>query len=300
LQREIIYKIWKEKYVLPDFISVAFYAYERGADGQDIHAKRSTDDDLFRHLLKMEKKLLEKSGLGNIPIYVSEWNYTPSVRNYINDTCYKGAYILKNIIDIHSEVKSMCFGAGSDRQYSSYDTTDFLFGGTGLISKEGALKPAAFALSFANSMYNRCVGTDDHYLITTDGYNNYAIICHNQQKLNDNYFLTPETQVQKDAIWKYFDRMYRLKLQIHLKDMKDGLYRVKIYRVNNQNGSVLDVWNSMDCENDLSLNDVAYIKQMSQPVKVIRKTETVMGSLLIQEELAANEIALIKIYYISQ
>ena len=31
------------------------------------------------------------------PVYVTEWNLTISDRNYINDTCFKGAYVVKNI-----------------------------------------------------------------------------------------------------------------------------------------------------------------------------------------------------------
>lgn len=35
------------------------------------------------------------------PVYVTEWNLTISDRNYINDTCFKGAYVVKNILDCY-------------------------------------------------------------------------------------------------------------------------------------------------------------------------------------------------------
>ena len=136
----------------------------------------------------------------------------------------------------------MGYGAGSDRQYASYDTPGMLFGGTGLITKEGILKPAAFALEFMNRLFPYYVGKDKNYLITTDCHDNYGIVCHNQQILNYNYYLTSESAIEKDCTWKYFEGRRKLKLKLLLKGLRDGAYRVKVYRINYLNGSVLDIW----------------------------------------------------------
>ena len=205
-ERIELYKHWKEAAPLPDFITIMFYAYERGVGGLDTTARRSIDDGIFQRLLKKEQERLQKGGLGELPICICEWNLTPSVRNSINDSCYKGAYIIRNILDVQVLAWHMAYGAGSDRQYSSYDTKDQLFGGNGLITKEGALKPSAIAFHFMNRLYDRLIVKGANYIITTDGHDNYAIVCHNQQKLNEFYYLTPETKIQKDSLWKYHDR----------------------------------------------------------------------------------------------
>lgn len=36
--------------------------------------------------------------LGNMPIYLSEWNNTPSQQDLLNDTCYKSCYIVKTYL----------------------------------------------------------------------------------------------------------------------------------------------------------------------------------------------------------
>lgn len=41
------------------------------------------------------------------PVYVTEWNLTISDRNYINDTCFKGAYVVKNILDCYPLCEGM-------------------------------------------------------------------------------------------------------------------------------------------------------------------------------------------------
>lgn len=289
---------WSKRECRPDFISIMYYAYERGELGEDRYARRTTDNDAFIHTLRKEKERLQLAGMSDLPVYICEWNLTPSVRNAVNDTTFKGAYIMKNIIDLYGEVQAMGYGAGSDRMYTSYDTQDMLFGGTGLITKEGILKPAAFALDFLNRLFSWYIGKDKNYLITTDRHNNYAIVCHNQQVLNYNYYLTPETAVEKESVWKYFENRKNLKLHILLKDMKEGTYRIKVYRISDRHGSVLDIWGEMGYDNELSRNDVKYFRRVCEPNLSIRKVETVQGNLIINEELRPNEIAMIRVRYI--
>ena len=293
------FKLWKRSAPLPDFISVMYYAYARGEDGKDLSARRVTDDAAFKKFLEEEKKRLQKAGMGDIPVNICEWNFTPSVRNIINDSCYKGAYVMRNILDVYQLAQSMGYGAGSDLLFSSYDTSDMLFGGAGLITRDGIMKPAGYAMGFLNRTFSNLIGIDTNYLITTDEHNNYVVVCHNQQKLNEQYYLTPETQIRRDADWKYFDDLHRLKLRIVLRDVKEGHYRIRIYRVNNHCGSVLDTWESMDFENELSRDDISYLQRTCVPKVTIQKTETVQGNLVIQAELDPNEIARISVRYIS-
>ncbi len=295
-QRLEFLKKWAARDCHPDYISIMYYAYERGGDGRDIYAKRTTDNDAFLHLLEREKQILSEAGFGDLPIYICEWNLTPSVRNYINDTTFKGAYVVKNIIDLYGKVQSMGYGAGSDRQYISYDTPGLLFGGTGLLAKEGILKPAAFALEFLNRLYPYYIGRDKNYLITTDCHHNYAMVCHNQQGLNYNYYLTPETEMDRENMWKYCEGRKKLHLKIKLTNVKDGQYRLKVYRINFQSGSVLNIWRDMDYENELSRDDVKYFRRICEPNMTIRKIEAENGILTIEEELQINEIAFLAVF----
>ena len=291
---------WNQRECRPDFISVMYYAYQRGEDGKDIFARRVTDNENFLHLLNLEKVRLATAGFGDLPLFICEWNFTPSVRNIMNDTTFKGAYIIKNVIDIYGSVQSMGFGAGSDRMYAYYDTQDMLFGGTGLITKEGVLKPAAFALDFLNKLFPYYVGKSKNCLVTTDRHNNYSIVCHNQQVLNYNYFLTPETAVEKDETWKYYEGRHSLKMNIHLNGIKSGWYRVKVYRISEKHGSVLDVWREMGFDNELSRNDIKYFRRICEPYLTIRKFETNGNHLMVDEILSPNEICLIRVRYIGE
>lgn len=292
-----ILKKWNDSSYRPDFLSVGFYAYERREDGIDRFAKRNTDNEALLHLLTREKALMTEAGMWDLPLYLTEWNLTPSVRNYVNDTTFKGAYIIKNMLDIYGKVSDAAYGAGSDLQYASYDTPELLFGGTGLLTKDTVMKPAAFAFNFLSRLFPYYIGHDGNCLITSDLHDNYAIVCHNQQILNYNYYLTAETEMERSAMWKYYEGRKTLHLRIKLEGVTNGTYRVKVYRINDQLGSVMKIWDDLGYEEELSRNDLHYIRRASQPNMMIQKMESRDGELLIEENLLPNEITLMRIFY---
>ena len=290
-------KKWNRSECRPDFLSVMFYAYERREDGIDRYAKRNTDDKALLHSLVKEKALIADSGMWDLPLIVSEWNLTPSVRNFINDTTFKAAYIIKNTIDMYGKVDIAAYCAGSDRQHSSFDTPDILFGGTGLLTRDAVMKPAAFAYDFLKRLYPYYIGREENYLITTDRHDNYSIVCHNQQVLNYNYYLTAENEMERDAMWKYYEGRTKLLLNIKLEGVTEGTYRVKEYRINENSGSVLKIWADLDYESELSRNDLKYFRRVCEPNMTIRTVASSDGDLVIEDELQPNEITLLHIRY---
>lgn len=264
---------WGKQEIKPDFLSICYFSYERGEIENDKYAKRSTDNECLKHRILHEKKLIEKTGLRDTTIYITEWNLTPSARSYINDTCFKGAYVIKNILDIYGEVSDMGFFLGSDRISEYYDSDRLLHGGNGVMSKDGILKPAGFAFEFLRRLYPWYVGRGDNYLISTDQHDSYGIVCHNQRKLGYNYYFTKEDELEREHLWKYFEDRNKMELNLTLTDVAAGTYQVKMYRINEQNGSALNIWQEMDYEKELSRNDIKYFRRVCEPKLTIQKCE---------------------------
>ena len=220
------------------------------------------------------------------------------MRNFINDTSFKGAYIIKNTLDLYGMVQQMGYAVGSDRQDISFDTNELLFGGGGLLTKDAVMKPAAFAYDFLKRLFPYFIGKDGHMLITTDQHDNYGIVCHNQQELNDNYYLTPEVSMEKEAMWKYYKDRNKLTVCISLDRVTDGVYQIKIYRINDSYGSVMKVWSDMGYEAELFRDDLKYFRRICEPNLTIRKTEAREGNLRIEEQLQPNEIMFIRANYL--
>lgn len=286
---------WGAQDVKPDFLSICYFSYERGEIEKDRYAKRSTDNECMKHRILYEKGLIEQTGLRDVKLYITEWNLTASARSFINDTCFKGAYVIKNILDIYGEVADMAFFLGSDRISEYYDSNRLLHGGTGVMSKDGILKPTGFAFEFLKRLYPYYIGRGENYLISTDQHDSYGIICHNQRKLGYNYYFTKEDEIEKEHLWKYFEDRNGLELCLTLTDVTDGVYQVKTYRINEQNGSALNIWQEMDYEKELSRNDIKYFRRVCEPKLTIQKCESREGVLSLQVQMQPNEIAFVRI-----
>ncbi len=288
-------KKWNQQPHRPDFLSILYYAYERGEINQDRYSRRKTDNEGMLHCIQNVREIMAGANMQDLPLYITEWNLTISDRNYINDTCFKGAYVVKNVLDIYGMVDEISYFPGSDRVSEYFDSNLMLHGGMGVISKDGILKPAGFAFEFLNRLYRCFVGKDKNYLISTDGHDSYGIVCHNQKSLNYNYYFTKEDQVEKENIWKYFEDRETLEIKLCLCDVEDGMYQVKSYRINENNGSVLNIWAEMEYESELSRNDIKYFRRVCEPKLKIQKLEAKEHKLNLELILAPNEIGFVRI-----
>lgn len=286
---------WNEQDVKPDFISSTFFGYERGSINQDRYSKRSTDEEAFLHDAEHIREAMVQAGMSSIPLYITEWNLTKSDRNYINDSCFKGAYIMKNILDVYDVADMASFFVGSDRVAEYYDSEGSMFGGSGLVTRQGIIKPAGYAFRFLKWLYGYYVGRGRNYLVTTDRHDDYAVVFHNQKTLNYNYYLSKEDELEKENIWKYFEDRDSLQLKLNLSDVQNGTYQVKIYRINGQNGSPLAKWGELGYQTELSRNDVKYLQRVCGPALSITSTEVKDGILSLEIMIAANEIGFVRI-----
>lgn len=286
---------WKEKHRLPDFFSAYMYNYVQGKEKMDLYAKVASDNEFALHRLTDLRDQLQACGLGDSRLYVTEWNVTPSARNYINDSCFRGAYLIKNSLDIYGLTDDIGYYIGTDRYFEYFDSDALIFGGCGLLSKDNFMKPAAVAIEFMNQLYPHCVARGQNFLISTDQHDNYAIVCQNQRLLSYNYFLTRENELEPEHFWKYFEDNHRLSLELELKDVTSGLYQMKSYLLNDRNGSVMSIWRETDYESELSRDDIKYLRRLCEPKLTMRKVESDGETIRIQTELEANEIRLIKL-----
>lgn len=279
---------------LPDFFSAGIYPYRtsRDEDGS-LRGVRSTDDRAIVHGIQHLRSVLDAHGFGSIPLYITEWNGSVSARNPMNDTCFKGAYVVKNILDAYGSADIMAYCSASDRESDFYDSNLPLYGGSGLMTKDGILKPAGFALMLMGRLYPRFVAKSENAFITTDAKGRYAIVCHNQRELNNLYYRTDEDKVDGTKIGAYFDDRSTLKIKLRLQNVAATAYQGRTLRVNEQSGSVLDMWREMGYERNLSRDDISYLRKVCEPQLTIKQYESSGRELKLDIELSANEIVLL-------
>ena len=92
-----------------------------------------------------------------------------------------------------------------------------------------------------------------------------------------------------------FKDMDILHLEIGLDQVDNGEYVIRMYRVNKDSGSILDIWRDIGFHQELLRDDLKYIRRICEPRLSIWNEKAVNSSLELHLELKANEIALLRI-----
>lgn len=293
--RDLLNK-WKEKKNLPDFISV--YCYPYTTDSITMNRNQTMNSNYLYDTIMDIRRIMEETSFPVRALHVTEWNFSVSNRNVLNDHCMKGAYILKNLWDSMAYVDMIGYWNATDLFSDYYDSYKMLNGASGLLSKYGIPKPAYFAYEFMSSLGRYLQQRGENYIITSNGNENYRLACHNLKALNYQYGQIQEDKITLEQQESMFEDLKTLRLDFDLPVQKDGKYKLQIRRLNRKHGSIQDEWMQMESPERLSFTDLEYLSRITTPQMRIREVETVNKRIHFQVELEANEIMFIHAIYL--
>ena len=288
---ERIVRFWAAAEQKPSFISLYVYPYERR--GTDVCLNhRVMRDDYMKTCLQFAASVMERENL-RAYLVVSEYNCTVVNRNFMNDSVYKGAWILKNLFDCMDMAFVMAYWTGSDLFAECIEQSDFISGSVGLVTRDGIKKPAWYAIEFMNSLERFILKKTEHVLVTRGKYRNYKIICHNYKTPNYRYYTKPESDISQEDMETFFDDRRLLRLYFELPVLADDTYRIKFLRINQNNGSILDEWAQMLFPSYVDSEDIDYLKKRCTPQITVRTYKEKDGKIAFTTMLEPNEIQLI-------
>lgn len=289
---------WSRQEHLPDFLSLYCYPYIKGDEDGVSYAKISTDRYFLRNQLMMASSIIENSGLKDVEIHVTEWSSTISNRNILNDSCYKGAYVMKSVIDCMDLADVLGYWVGSDIFSEHFDNSRLLYGGCGLLSKDGIKKPAFYAYYFLSSLGKYRIHMEENSIVTTNGHDSYYIACHNYRHLNYRYYLKTEDEIELDKQSQLFEDRLPLKMNFRFSHVRNGRYKIKTYALNDESGSVQEEWEKMGLSDHLTRQEVDYLKRICIPYIQIKEYEVHDETLSFELNIQAQEIMFIHISYL--
>ena len=282
---------WKKKKHQPDFISLYSYPYLRDAEILDAGRNAySPDTSYLYHQIQQAKTDLRRVGMDETELLVTEWSSTLSNRNCMNDGTYKSAYIMKNLIENYGEVKALGYWVATDIFSESIDSDEFLFGGCGLISRNGICKPAYYAFDFMNHLERYILGKNKNAIISYKENGLFFICCHNYKHLNFRYYSRNENEIELENQQRYYSDNESMQMSFKIDNVNNGIYIIKTFSISQINGNVQNEWKELDYFNELSLKEVDYLKKWCQPKLTIRKVEAVNHTLIVETRIAAQEI----------
>ena len=286
---------WSKRSCCPDFISIWIFAYELLKDGMRKKVFRVLPEaEYVSRKVKKAIQIMKKYDLARIPVYVTQWDLSLSSRNFINESCYRGVYILKSVIDTISETSIMACSGSTDLLCDFYDSIGFIFGGRGLITINKLKKPAYYACEFLQQMEKYLIDRGENYLVTTDAEDKYAIIIFNISRIDMELYKKKGENIAPDDIRELFEND-ELKVRLQLRNIRNGAYLIRQRSLSCESGDIINGWESLGYKKRFNKEELHYLQAVSTPKMNYRNREVSDNALSLVAALKTNEIQLYQI-----
>lgn len=277
--------------IKPDFLSLCAMPYEPAPSAQEKgHYIIASDPDYIRRRVESIRDMISSQYGAHMPIWLTVFSQDVRTRNHVNDSAYQATFITKNTIDLIDLVDVIGYWQLSDIDTEYIDTTRILFGGTGIISKDGLKKPGYSALKRLSSINTLMVQREPNLLVTTNAINTYNVVLCNYAHFTDFYCLSNGEGVTCDNAYTVFGDAATKDIGITLKGLQLGRYKVITTTLNRENGSLFDEWLRYGIIDGLQPRDIHYLQDIVHPQRMVRYLECTDGVLKLSMQMLPHEV----------
>ncbi|MBB2183359.1 helix-turn-helix domain-containing protein [Lachnospiraceae bacterium MD1] len=292
----------KENQCPPDFYNVHCYPVKNptskdlatfGVSLSNESIIVSEDPDYMKKMITCFKKDL--TPYPKLPIYITEWAPTSSHRDWLNDTCYRSSYIVKNILENYDEVDSFSSWCLSDSMEELPLDNDLFHGELGLFTCNGIKKPAYYAYTFLKKLLNTLLDKGPGYFVTTNQKGDYAILLYNYIHISPLYAQGVLFNVTFIERYNAFVDPSPMEFDLVLTNADNSPYTLTEQIVNRQSGSAFDEWVRMGAMPLTTEEEVNLLKGRSMPGLIKSEMEIKNKQINYYAKLEPHEIRLILI-----
>ena len=276
--------------ITPDFFSLCAVPYEPTLDeGAPAPYVISAHPDYIRDRVASIRRQVQDI-CGPVPIWVTVLSPDIRTRNHVNDSCYQATFFVKNTVDLIGLADLIGYWQLSDVDTEYKDTTRILFGGTGILSKDGLKKPGFTVLKRLHRMNTLLIQREGNILATTNAINTYNILLFNHAHFTDLYCLTNGEDVTCDNAYSVFKDAATRDISITLNGLLPGRYKLVITTLNRENGSLFDEWLHYGILDNLQPQDIQYLQDIVHPQRVVRHHLLEDGILHLNVQMLPHEV----------
>lgn len=295
------YILWcKENDCIPDFMNIHYYdndfadeSFNGHKPAKPLHSRLNKDENSFSKCIVKIKNLFGDWGIGNLPVYLTEWNLTVSHRNLLNDTCFKSCYLAKNLLENYDKLDSFGYWVLTDMIEETMPSKEQFHGGLGLYTTSGIKKPHYYVFRFLNRLGDSLIAKGNGYFIARSP-NKVQIITYNYEHFN-HLFAQGET-FNMNFLERYtpFNKLGPMEISLELCSLDATSCIIKEEIINQKYGSAFDEWIRMGAS-PMDNDDVEYIKNVAVPRRYKRKEKIEGGVLTYNAALDPLEVRYVEI-----
>ena len=241
----------RENGCMPDFLNFHFYdtSLSDSGSGQELFGfvesmTLGKDPNGLRNFVDQVIDESHRERLEGLPIYLSEWNNSPSQQDWLNDTCYKSCYIVKSILENYDRIDSFCYWSLTDLMGEAPLPKELFFGGLGLFTVNGLPKSGYYAFTLLRRLGDVLIGRGDGWFATRQG-KSYRILLYNYRHFSHLYAQGERFDMTFTDRYTPFSPEQSLDVHLSLTDVENGEYLVREIVINRRSGSAFDQWVAM-------------------------------------------------------
>lgn len=205
----------------------------------------TSDPGKMRRHLAFVKEFMASAGLGQLPLWVTEFNLTFSHRQWLNDTLFAGCYVIKNVLENADSLAALGYWSASDFIEEQQLEDQIFHGGLGLMTIDGVRKPQFLAYETLRFVQPSVLARGDGYLISRSE-DFITILMYNYEHFSDIYAQNKTYNMRESDRYTPFTQQRRHDFNFRIEGI--GLRQVveaTEFIINRSHGSAFDKWVEM-------------------------------------------------------
>ncbi|WP_236005907.1 helix-turn-helix domain-containing protein [Desemzia sp. RIT 804] len=198
-------------------------------------------------------KIFLKKHQMNKPLCLNNWNTLTGNTRYTNGTFFRGALILRTVLELSKEVKSIGFWINNQVHEKSSSSRNILIDGLELFHFFNGKRPVYYAMMFKERLHGKIVARGEDFLMT-ENENGYQIILFNERRFNPQYS-TDELFIQSRS----------KELHFRLNGLEKSNYQIRLFRFDSENGGLYKNWRKLNSQYGIDREIINYIVQSAKP-----------------------------------
>ena len=229
-----------------------------------------------------------------MPIFLTEWNNTPSQQDLLNDTCFKSCYIVKGILENYDRLDSFSYWSLTDWMGEAVQPKEMFFGGLGLFTANGVPKASYYAFKLLRQLGDTLLGRGNGWFVTRQD-DRLRILLYNYRHFSHLYAQGERFDMTFTERYTPFSPEQMLDVHLSICDVEAGRYTVTETVINRSSGSAFDQWVAMGAVELTEPGELDTLASRSTPAINKYTLSTEGGALRLDAMLDMLEVRLIEI-----
>ena len=293
---------------LPDFYSFQCFHNDYTSDYQSMMraaashgtepATLSADENYLANNIRALRREIRKYDDRSCPIILDTWNASIWQRDLRGDTCFKSAFLFKNLLSNVDNLSGFGYWNLSDMFEEVHASSRLFHGGYGLMTYNGIPKAGFYAFALLRRLGNQFVQRGDGWFVTCGSGGDVQIAlynyCHYDTLGRQHLFVEGNGSNPYEMFKRSSSRQFDIDL-----GLPDGEYSLEKFSITRRGswGSAFDLWQNMGAPTSVTPEQIEYLKSRSRPHYTVRRVRA-SGHLVINEILEPHDVCVIVVKHL--